>query len=322
MHGLRRMVRSADSSRPNAASRGKGAQWLAPDINALLLVDRAYLARDPHPEKGRMQANMVGARGCPCNCSFCGAAVSANPDITIRVRAPDTQLLNYTAVDLASDATDEALFERDEFNFSVNLPLADAPGGHIRASLVAVHRSSGHALIPRPHDRAAGHPRQPRRHRKNDHRRHGRGRTGPPGPGGPRHRRAVPRPGRHAGPQPGQRGHRHALACLVAADRYHHLAAEIRPRLAAGHVLCDRYLASTLVLQGRDGLPQSWLLALTSTLTCSASPSSSLRNRASWPRAWTSAVATTGSRTNPPRPVPRTPCSPQPRGSSRGGVCR
>lgn len=55
----------------------------------------------------------------------------------------------------------------------------------------------------------------------------------------------------------------HALACLVAADRYHHLATEIRPRLAAGHiVICDRYLASTLVLQGRDGLPQPWLLAL------------------------------------------------------------
>jgi dTMP kinase len=27
-------------------------------------------------------------------------------------------------------------------------------------------------------------------------------------------------------------------------------------------VVCDRYLASTLVLQGRDGLPQPWLLAI------------------------------------------------------------
>ena len=301
------------------ASRGKGAQWLAPDINALPFVERSYLARDPHPEKGRVQANMVGARGCPYNCSFCGAAVSANPDITIRVRTPDSilaemhqlrgagvtafrfvddlflghrrvidtmmtaftatgtgdwakwdatgrinilnrlsdadldrmaaaglrevalgiesgsqrmltlidkritpgmardvvarltrrgisvkgyfilgfpgetteeidatvaliqdlwdvtdpapggfiasafeyrpypgtpdwdrliatgrytpgQLLNYTPVDLTSAGTDEALFERDEFNFSVNLPLADAPISHIRASLVAVQR--------------------------------------------------------------------------------------------------------------------------------------------------------------------------------------
>lgn len=31
---------------------------------------------------------MVGARGCPYDCSFCGAAVSANPDITIRTREP------------------------------------------------------------------------------------------------------------------------------------------------------------------------------------------------------------------------------------------
>jgi anaerobic magnesium-protoporphyrin IX monomethyl ester cyclase len=74
------------------ASRGKGGHWLAPDINALPFVDRAYLARDPHPEKGRVQANMVGARGCPYNCSFCGAAVSANPDITIRVRTPESIL--------------------------------------------------------------------------------------------------------------------------------------------------------------------------------------------------------------------------------------
>lgn len=31
---------------------------------------------------------MVGARGCPYNCSFCGAGVSANPDISIRTRNP------------------------------------------------------------------------------------------------------------------------------------------------------------------------------------------------------------------------------------------
>lgn len=55
----------------------------------------------------------------------------------------------------------------------------------------------------------------------------------------------------------------YTLACLVAADRYHHLDTEIRPRRSAGHgVLCDRYLASTLVLQARDGLAPSWLLTL------------------------------------------------------------
>jgi dTMP kinase len=48
-----------------------------------------------------------------------------------------------------------------------------------------------------------------------------------------------------------------ALACLVAGDRHHHLAAEIRPALAAGQVvLCDRYVPSSLVLQRMDGI--SW----------------------------------------------------------------
>lgn len=61
---------------------------LAPDINTLPFVDRTYLTQDPHEESGVLEANLVGARGCPYNCSFCGAAVSANPDITIRTRDP------------------------------------------------------------------------------------------------------------------------------------------------------------------------------------------------------------------------------------------
>ncbi|MGH3687607.1 MAG: dTMP kinase [Pseudonocardiaceae bacterium] len=46
-----------------------------------------------------------------------------------------------------------------------------------------------------------------------------------------------------------------ALACLCAADR-HQLATEILPALHEGKVvMCDRYVASSLVLQGLDGLP-------------------------------------------------------------------
>jgi dTMP kinase len=46
-----------------------------------------------------------------------------------------------------------------------------------------------------------------------------------------------------------------ALACLVAGDRHHHLASEIRPEWQRGAVvLCDRYLPSSLVLQRIDGL--------------------------------------------------------------------
>jgi dTMP kinase len=48
-----------------------------------------------------------------------------------------------------------------------------------------------------------------------------------------------------------------ALACLVAGDRHHHLATEIRPGLAAGQIIiCDRYLPSSLVLQRLDDI--SW----------------------------------------------------------------
>ena len=55
----------------------------------------------------------------------------------------------------------------------------------------------------------------------------------------------------------------HALACLVAADRYEHVAQEIRPRLSAGDtVISDRYLASTLVMQQLDGVPLKFLLDL------------------------------------------------------------
>lgn len=66
-----------------------GSHFLAPDIDAMPFVDRVFLTQDPFlAPDGRIEANMVGARGCPYDCSFCGAAVSANPDITIRTRSP------------------------------------------------------------------------------------------------------------------------------------------------------------------------------------------------------------------------------------------
>ncbi|MFE9559039.1 B12-binding domain-containing radical SAM protein [Streptomyces sp. NPDC006703] len=88
------------------------AQLLGPDINALPYVNRAFLPQDPYQaaptetdrrlaasrattllkgaaQTGHMEANIVGSRGCPYNCTFCGAAVSANPDVKIRVRDPE-----------------------------------------------------------------------------------------------------------------------------------------------------------------------------------------------------------------------------------------
>ncbi|MGW2512564.1 B12-binding domain-containing radical SAM protein [Streptomyces scopuliridis] len=88
------------------------AQMLGPDINTLPYVNRAFLPQDPYraaptgtdrhlavsrgtdlltqaARTGHLEANIVGSRGCPYNCAFCGAAVSANPDVTIRVRDPE-----------------------------------------------------------------------------------------------------------------------------------------------------------------------------------------------------------------------------------------
>jgi dTMP kinase len=53
------------------------------------------------------------------------------------------------------------------------------------------------------------------------------------------------------------------LACLVAADRYQHLENEICPALRAGQlVLCDRYIASSMVLQRLDGVPPKFVWQL------------------------------------------------------------
>jgi len=46
-----------------------------------------------------------------------------------------------------------------------------------------------------------------------------------------------------------------AYACLIAADRYQHVEHEVRPAIAQGRVVvCDRYVASSLVLQVLDGV--------------------------------------------------------------------
>jgi len=55
----------------------------------------------------------------------------------------------------------------------------------------------------------------------------------------------------------------HALACLYAADRYHHVETEIKPLLKTGHiVISDRYIASGLVIQRFDGVDPVFLWQL------------------------------------------------------------
>jgi len=54
-----------------------------------------------------------------------------------------------------------------------------------------------------------------------------------------------------------------SLACLVAADRYHHIDAEIKPKLAEGYVvMTDRYLLSSLILQQIDGVDAEFILSI------------------------------------------------------------
>ncbi|MVX65795.1 dTMP kinase [Clostridium chromiireducens] len=58
-----------------------------------------------------------------------------------------------------------------------------------------------------------------------------------------------------------------ALACLVAADRYQHLINEIIPALQEGKiVLCDRYVLSSFIFQGMDGVEYKFINDLNSKI--------------------------------------------------------
>ncbi|MGD6750356.1 B12-binding domain-containing radical SAM protein [Streptomyces sp. BH105] len=81
-------------------------KWLGPDINALPLVNRIFLPQDPYTAAdGRVEANIVGSRGCPYNCTFCGAANSVNPDLDIRPRSPGSILAELNHLNSTYGAT-------------------------------------------------------------------------------------------------------------------------------------------------------------------------------------------------------------------------
>ncbi|MDQ3765562.1 MAG: dTMP kinase [Actinomycetota bacterium] len=57
----------------------------------------------------------------------------------------------------------------------------------------------------------------------------------------------------------------HTLACLYAADRYHHIETEIRSHIENGTtVIADRYIPSGLVIQRFDGINPAFLWQLNS----------------------------------------------------------
>ena len=85
---------------------GDPTPWTAPDVNTLPFVDRVFLPQDPYTAAdGRTEGNIVGSRGCPYDCGFCGAAVSRNPEITIRTRAPENILAELTEMHVRYGAT-------------------------------------------------------------------------------------------------------------------------------------------------------------------------------------------------------------------------
>lgn len=61
--------------------------FLSPDIDLMPFVNREYFVNDPYRDGGMLEAAIVGSRGCPFDCSFCGAAISANRDVKIRTRS-------------------------------------------------------------------------------------------------------------------------------------------------------------------------------------------------------------------------------------------
>jgi radical SAM superfamily enzyme YgiQ (UPF0313 family) len=92
--------------KPVTGGRPGAGFHLAPDVDRLPFVDRRFLAGDPYKASdGRIEANVVGGRGCPYDCSFCGAAVSANPDITIRTRAPEGIIAELEALNATCGVT-------------------------------------------------------------------------------------------------------------------------------------------------------------------------------------------------------------------------
>ncbi|MCC8978564.1 B12-binding domain-containing radical SAM protein [Bradyrhizobium sp. 10BB] len=69
--------------------RAKDPLLLAPDLDAMPLLDRRFLQQDPYMDGSVLESAMVASRGCPFDCSFCGAAISSNPDVTVRMRRPE-----------------------------------------------------------------------------------------------------------------------------------------------------------------------------------------------------------------------------------------
>jgi radical SAM superfamily enzyme YgiQ (UPF0313 family) len=99
--------------------------FLAPDVNGMPFVRREYFANDPYRDGKFLEAAIVGSRGCPFDCSFCGAAVSANPDITIRRRTAKSILAELVSLK-AKYGISAARFVDDLFLANVKIMAENA----------------------------------------------------------------------------------------------------------------------------------------------------------------------------------------------------
>lgn len=109
-----------DNIAEGQASEDTKRYWLSPDLETMPFIDRSFLVQDPFTaDDGRIEANLVGSRGCPFNCSFCGAAKSANPDVSIRTRTPRNIVQEMQTL--------SALYGATAFRFVDDLFLTSVP---------------------------------------------------------------------------------------------------------------------------------------------------------------------------------------------------
>lgn len=68
----------------------KDSRYYPSNLDYVKLDRTLFRGREILNRHGRYEASMIATRGCIYNCSFCGGAVSANPNITARSRGYDS----------------------------------------------------------------------------------------------------------------------------------------------------------------------------------------------------------------------------------------
>ncbi|MDD3669111.1 MAG: radical SAM protein [Alphaproteobacteria bacterium] len=72
--------------------------FLAPDLTDMPLVDRRFLENSESVTDGLESAKIIASRGCPYDCTFCGSARSAAPDVAVRHRGAHSIIAEMKAL--------------------------------------------------------------------------------------------------------------------------------------------------------------------------------------------------------------------------------